>query len=101
MALRLLLPNRIIIPQRTSLIRLCRYYTPLTFEHRSTINPPSISNSSLYSPQFKTNTSLLSTNSTYFLSLKYSSSSSSSNPPSSSDGNTPSPPSDGNSSSSS
>ena len=99
MSLRFLLSNRIIIPQRTLLTRFCRYYTPLTFEHRSTITPSSISHSSLYCHQFKTNPSLLSTNPAYFLSFKFASSSSSS-PPSSSDGNNPSSPSDGNSSSS-
>ena len=103
MALRLLLSNRIIVPQRTSLLRFCRYYTPLTFEHRSTVlSPSSFSNYSPYYHQCKTNTSLLSTNRTYFLSFQSASlsSSSSSSPPSSSDGDNPSSPSDGNSSSS-
>jgi hypothetical protein len=100
MALRLLLSNRIIIPQRTLLTRFCRYYTPLTFEHRSTITPPALFNSSPSGLQFKTNTPLLSTNRTYFLSFKFASSSSST-PSSSSDGSVPSSPSDGKSSSSS
>jgi len=98
MALRLLLSNRIIIPQRTLLTRFCRYYTPLTFEHRSTSTPSAIFNSSPYCLQFKTNTPLLSTNRTYFLSFKFASSSST--PPSSSDGSVPSSASDGKSSSS-
>jgi len=101
MALRLLLSNRIITSQRTSLTRFYRYYTPLTFDNRSTISSSSISNPSLYCHQFKTNTSLLSTHRTYFLSFKFASSSSSNSPPSSSDGSNPSSPSDGNSSSSS
>ena len=98
MALRLLLSNRIIIPQRTSLIRFCRYYTPLSFEHRS-INSLSSSNNSLrYCYPFKNNSQFLSTQPTYFLSFKCLSSSS---PPSSSDNNSPPSSSDGNSSSSS
>ncbi|CAF0941961.1 unnamed protein product [Rotaria sp. Silwood1] len=99
MALRLLLSNRMIIPQRISFLRFSRCYTPLTYEHRSIILPNSISNSSIYCHQPKINTSLLSTHRTYFLSSKFASSSS--NPPNSKDGNAPpSSPSDGNSSSS-
>ncbi len=97
MALRLLLSNRLIISQRTSLSRFCRYYTPLSFEHRLTVSPSSISNSSLYCHQFQTNPQLLSTHRIYFLSFKCFSSSSS--PPSSSDKDPPSSSSDGNSSS--
>lgn len=97
MALRVLLSNRIITSQRTSLIRFCRYYTPLTFEHRSINSSPSISNPSLYCHQLKNNSQLLSIHPTYFLSFKSASSSSSS----SSDNNSPSSPPDGNSSSSS
>ncbi|CAF0904584.1 unnamed protein product [Rotaria sordida] len=100
MALRLLLSNRIILPQRISFIRFSRYYTPLTFEHHSISSSNSISNSSIYCHQHKTNSSLLSTHRTYFLSSKLASFSSNSS--NSKDGNTPpSPPSDGNSSSSS
>jgi len=98
MALRLVLSNRIIISQRTSLTRFSRYYTPLSFEHRSTNSLSSISNSSLYCHQFKAHPSLLSTHRTYFVSFK---SASSSIPPSSSDSNPPSSPADGSSSSSS
>ncbi len=96
MALRSVLSHRLIVAQRSSLTRFCRYYTPLTFEHRSTISPSS--NSSLYCHQLQTNPRLLPTHRTYFLSFKFASSS---NPPSSSDKNPPSSPPDGNSSSSS
>jgi hypothetical protein len=99
MSLRLLLSNRLIISQRISLTRFCRYYTPLSFEHRSINSSSSISNSSLYCHQFQTKTSpLLSTHQTYFLSYKFASSSS---PPSSSDNKPPPSSSDENSSSSS
>ncbi|CAF2685943.1 unnamed protein product [Rotaria sp. Silwood2] len=98
MALRLLLSNRIITAQRFSFLRFSRCYTPLTFEHRSIIPSNSISTSSIYCHQHKSNTSLLSTHRTYFLSSKLASSSS---PPNSKDGNAPpSSPSDGSSSSS-
>ena len=104
MALRLLLSNRLIIPQRIALTRFCRYYTPLSFEQRST-NSSSSSNSpsSLYYSQLQRKSpSLLSPHQTYFLSYKLASSSSS-GPPSSSDNKPPSSPSssDDNSSSSS
>ena len=103
MALRLLLSNRSIIPQRISLTRFCRYYTPLSFDQRS-INSLSSSNShsSLYCSQLQRKSpSLLSPYQTYFLSYKLASSFSSSS--SSSDGKPPSSPSssDENSSSSS
>jgi hypothetical protein len=102
MALRLLLSNRLIIPQRISLTRFCRCYTPLSFEHRSTNSSSSISNSSLYCQQFQTKTSpLLSTHQIYLPSYKFASSSSSSSPPSSSDNKPPSSSSDDSSSSSS
>jgi hypothetical protein len=96
MALRLLLSNRLIISQRTTFTRFCRCYSPLAFEHHSSVSP---FNSSLYYHQPKFNNPLLSTQRTYFVSYKFASSS---NPPSSSDGgsNAPSSPSDGNSSSS-
>lgn len=99
MALRLLLSNRIIIPQRTVFTRFCRYYTPLTFDYRSNTTSPYVLNSSIYCPSLKTNAKLLSANYTHFLTLKSASLSSSSSS-SSSDGNAPSAPSDGNSSSS-
>ena len=92
MALRILLSNRLIIPQRISLTRFCRCYTPLSFEYRSTISSLPISNSSLYCHQFRSKSAqLLSPHQTYLLSYKFASSSSSSSsdnkPPSSSDDN--------------
>ena len=96
MALRLLLSNRIIIPQRAVFTRFCRYYTPLTFDYRSNTTLPHVLNSSIYCPSLKTNAKLLSVNHTHFLTFQSASLSSSS-----SDGNAPSGPSDGNSSSSS
>lgn len=101
MALRVLLSNRIIIPQRISLIRFCRYYTPLTFDHRSINSSSSIPHSSLYCHQLKTNSQLLSTQPTYFLSYKFASSSSDDNNSNNNSPSSPSSPSDGNSSSSS
>ena len=82
MALRLLLSNRFIIPQRISLTRFSRCYTPLTFEHRSINSPSSVSNPSLYTHQLKSNRPLLAINQPYFLPYKLSSSDNS--PPSSS-----------------
>lgn len=101
MALRLLLSNRSIIPQRISLTRFCRYYTPLSFDQRSisSLSSSSNSHSSLYCSQLQRKSpSLLSPHQTYFLSYKLASSFSSS-----SDGKPPSSPSssDENSSSSS
>ena len=92
MALRVLLSNCLIIPQRISLTRFCRYYTPLSFEYRSKNSSSPISNSSLYCHQFQNKPApLLSPHQTYFLSYKFASSSSSSSsdnkPPSSSDDN--------------
>ncbi|CAF1265415.1 unnamed protein product [Rotaria magnacalcarata] len=83
MALRLLLSNRLTIPQRNSWTRFSRYYTPLAFEYRS-ITP---TNSSIYSHQHRYRTSLLSTHRQYHLSFKFASSS---NPSGSKDGNAPS-----------
>ena len=86
MALRLLLSNRFIIPQRTTLTRFYRCYASLTYENRSINSPISITNSSLYCHQIKPNRHLLSTYQPYFYSYKYSSSDSN-NPPSSSSSN--------------
>ncbi|CAF1630119.1 unnamed protein product, partial [Adineta ricciae] len=96
MALRLLLSNRIIIPQRAVFTRFCRYYTPLTFDYRSNTTLPHVLNSSIYCPSLKINAKLLSVNHTHLLTFQSASLSSSS-----SDSNAPSSPSDGNSSSSS
>lgn len=101
MALRLLLSNRSIIPQRISLTRFCRYYTPFSLDQRSinSLSSSSNSHSSLYCSQLpRKSPSLLSPHQTYFLSYQLTSSFSSS-----SDGKPPSSPSssDDNSSSSS
>lgn len=103
MALRLLLSNRLIIPQRIALTRFCRYYTPLSFEQYSTnFSSSSASSSSHYHSQLQRRSpSLLSPHQPYFLSYKLASSSSSSNAPPSSGNKPPSSSDDGSSSSSS
>lgn len=100
MALRLLLSNRSILPQRISFIRFSRHYTPFTSEYHSIIPSNSTSNISPnhYFHQRKHHTPLLSTYRTYHLSFKLASS----NPPGSKDDSAPpSSSSDGGSSSSS
>ena len=84
MALRLLLSNRFIIPQLTSLTRFYRCYTSFSYENRSINSSLTISNASLHCQQFKSNRPLLSAYQPYFYATKFSSSDSNSSPPSSS-----------------
>jgi len=102
MALRVLLSNRIIISPPISVTRFCRYYTPLSFEHRTAISPSLNGHSSLYCHRLQTKSpSLLSIHRTSFLPYKFSSSSSSSSSDDKSPPSSSSPPNDSSSFSSS